>query len=243
MTKRTPELLRECLASGNVEAWLAEHPEHRNELVPYLQMHSILWGARPPEPSAEGEREGRQRLMTAVAQPEGQTRSGRVGWLPAPFMKLATVAAALALFLMAAAGASAALGGGDFVDDVLTTLHVPNPVSDGGINNAPEAADNGREHANPNAFQGAGNASDGINNASPNATNGLDQANPNALQGSGNADDGINNASPNATNGLDHANPNAFQGSGNASEGSGNAGPNASQQTPPEQSRPPGPPQ
>ena len=195
MAKRTPELLRDCLASGNVEAWLAEHPEHRDELLPHLQMHTILRGVRPPEPSAEGERAGHQRLMTAVGRSEGQTRSGRVGWLPAPFMKLATVAAALALFLMAAAGASAALGGPNPADDVLSTL---------GINNAPEAADNGRGHANPNAFEGADNASEGAANANANAAEGADNAsegaanaNANAVEGADNADEGAGNASPN----------------------------------------------
>jgi hypothetical protein len=79
-----------------------------------------------------------------------------------------------------------------------------------GINNAPDAAQTGKDHANPNALDGADNAGQGIDNASE---TGRDHANPNALDGPDNADhdtdgsdaaeDGLNTAEENAADQAD----------------------------------------
>ena len=55
-------------------------------------------------------------------------RAGGLTRVPAPLLRAGTVAAALFMFMIAAIGASAALGGGDAVNDVLNALHLPSPI-------------------------------------------------------------------------------------------------------------------
>ncbi len=239
MTNQTDKLLRECLGSGDPGAWLARHPEHHELLFPYLELHAALQQSGAPGPTPESVYRSHLELMHALGNQEN-VRQSRLARLPSAFMKLGTVAAAIALTLVAVAGASAAFGGEDVVGDVFSTLGF-NSHADQGINNASPNAERGRDCASPNAFEGHGNAEDKAGNAAdahaqdvprcpPNGSGegqASANANDNASEGSGNADDGINNASPNSQ-GSDNANPNAFQGSGNADEGSGNANPNTS---------------
>ena len=115
--------------------------------------------------------------------------------------RVGVVAAAALAILSTLGGASAALGGPDVFDEVLSGIGASN------------ASDTGKEHANPNALQGSGNAGQGIENASD---TGKEHANPNAPEGPGSAGQGIDNASD---TGKEHANPNAPEGSGNARQG------------------------
>jgi hypothetical protein len=94
--------------------------------------------------------------------------------------RVAVVAAAALAILSTLGGASAALGGPDVFDEVLSGIGASN------------ASDTGKEHANPNALEGSDNAGQGIENASD---TGKGHANPNALEGSDNAGRGIENAS------------------------------------------------
>ena len=133
-----------------------------------------------------------------------------------------------------AVGASAAVGGPNLPVAVLTAigLHSDNR-SGGGIGNAPDAPQTGKEHANTHASLGAGNATDptaigtpvaGINHAPDAAQNGKDHANANAFLGAGNASAqgtaaagvGITNAPDAAQTGVEHASDHAATGAGNA---------------------------
>lgn len=234
MRNQTDKLLRECLGSGDAGAWLARHPEHRELLLPYVELHQALQGSGVPGPTPESVYRSHLELMRALSNQEN-VRQSRLARLPAALMRLGTVAAAVALTLVAVAGASAAFGGGDgVVDDVFSTLGL-NSHADQGINNASPNAERGRDCASPNAFAGHGNADDEDNAADahtedvprcePNG-DGQGSVNDNASDQSDNADDGINNASDEADKG-EHSNPNADDGSGNADEGSDNASPNA----------------
>jgi len=234
MINRTEKLLRECLASGDAGAWLERQPEHREQLLPYLELHTSLRRVAP-EPPTEAIHRAHQQLMRAVSRQEDASRVGRLGALPAAFMRLGTVAAALVLTLVAVAGASAAFGGGVSVDDVFSTLGF-SEHADEGINNASPNAERGRDCASPNAFEGHGNAEDADNaddaheedvpRCVPNGDAEGHSPNANASERSDNADDGMNNASDEADKG-EHANANADDGSGNADEGSDNANPDA----------------
>lgn len=236
MKNQTDKLLRECLGSGDAEAWLARHPEHHELLLPYVELHAALQGSGVPGPTPESVYRSHLELMRALSNQEN-VRQSRLARLPAAFMRLGTVAAALALTLVAVAGASAAFGGGDgVVDGVFSTLGF-NSHAEEGINNASPNAERGRDCANPNALDGHSNSEDEDNAADahegdvprcePNGdAEGLNSPNANASDGSDNADDGINNASDNADKG-EHASDNADDGSGNADEGSDNANDNA----------------
>jgi len=234
MTNRTDKLLRECLASGDTGAWLAQNPEHRERLLPYLKLHAALLGTGAPEPAPEGAYRSQQKLLHALSRREEASR--RPARLPVAFMRLGTVVAAVALTLVAAAGASAAFGsGGVSLDDVFSTLGFNDHASNG-IDNASPSAERGRDCASTNAFDGHGNAAPDADNAADAhegdtprcVSNGEGQGEPsdNADEQSDNAEDKADNASDNAQS-ADNANPNATQGSDNADEGSDNATPDA----------------
>lgn len=100
-------------------------------------------------------------------------------------------------------GASAAAGGPNLPVAALTAIGLHADVQNsGGIGNAPDAAQTGKDHANGKATDGSGNAS----------ASGTTKA-----TASGTAAVGINNAPDAAQNGKDHANERAFLGAGNAS--------------------------
>src|SRR3989337_716831 len=88
----------------------------------------------------------------------------RIAMVPSIIRAGVVVAAALAI-LSTLGGASAALGGPDVFDEVLSGLGVSN------------ASDTGKEHANPNALEGSDNSGQGLNN-SPNDAGAPDGVGP-----------------------------------------------------------------
>lgn len=219
MNKDLTSTLEEWLSQSDRGAWLRAHPEHAESLAPYLGLDTAVQASAretcvASEPSASTVAAGHTRLMAEVkAMPKA---TGFSRWTaPARAGAMAVVAVAA---LTMAVGASAAFGGGDLGKAVLDAVVGPNQDErdhEEGINNAPPEADNGREHANDNAFEGGGNAEDkAANGAGCEPGDNADvnpKANPNAAERCDNADDGQGNAGDNPGAGAD----NASQGSGN----------------------------
>src|SRR3990172_1392679 len=97
-------------------------------LEPYLRAASTLRGLSVPRPSAGAQPAARRRLLNAVAGEGPLPRAGGLTRVPAPLLRAGTVALALFMFMIAAIGASAALGGGDAVNDVFNALNLPSPI-------------------------------------------------------------------------------------------------------------------
>src|SRR3990172_8054791 len=128
--------LDECLGrlslGDDVRSCVEAYPKYAERWEPYLRAASTLSGLSVPQPSAGAQQEARRRLLNAVAGEGPLPRAGGLTWVPAPVVRAGTVAVALLMFMIAAIGASAALGGGDGVNDVLNALHLPSPIGGGG---------------------------------------------------------------------------------------------------------------
>src|SRR3972149_2860261 len=128
--------LDECLGrlsrGDDVRSCLEAYPKYADRLEPYLRVASTLGGLSVPQPSAGAQQKARRRLLNAVAGKGPLPRAGGLTGVPAPLLRAGTVAVALLMFMIAAIGASAALGGGDAVNDVLNALHLPSPIGGGG---------------------------------------------------------------------------------------------------------------
>ena len=124
--------LDECLGrlsrGDDVRSCLEAYPKYADRLGPYLRAASTLRGLSVPRPSAGAQQSARRRLLNAVTGDGPLPRAGGLTWVPAPLLRAGTVALALFMFLIAAIGASAALGGGDAVSGVLNALNLPNPI-------------------------------------------------------------------------------------------------------------------
>jgi hypothetical protein len=190
---------------ATIEDCMLRHPETAGDLRDSIGIWDALEIAPRHEPTPAGQHRGLERLLAALdGARDGKRRIGRMTLVQA-MTRAGVVAAAALAILSTLGGASAALGGPDVFDEVLSGIGASN------------ASDTGKEHANPNALEGADNAGQGIENASD---TGKEHANPNVLEGSDNAGQGIENASG---AGKEHANPNALEGSGNAGQDLDNA--------------------
>ena len=196
---------------GLVRPIVAGDPvEHTNSLA----LRSLLEAEPKAELSPHAGQRGRTLLLSAVAQRKSK---GPQSMFERVSASLATrgVAAALGALLFAGStmGASAALGGPNVPEEVVNlTQHAL------GINNAPDAAENGKAHANPKAFNGSENAAEAAGAGSENANENAATGQQNAEDGSDNATEGIGNANPAAETGLENASPEASLGSGNAGD-------------------------
>ena len=201
--RRTEKVLADSIRSMETEGATIEdctlrHPESAGDLRDGIGIWEALETGPRHEPTPAGQDRGLERLLAALDEArDGGRRMGRMTLMQA-MTRVAVVAAAALAILSTLGGASAALGGPDVFDEVLSGIGASN------------ASDTGKEHANPNALEGSDNAGQGIENASD---TGKRHANPNALEGSDNAGRGIENASD---MGKEHANPNALEGSDNA---------------------------
>ena len=200
MDSKLRKILTECIrdietGARDVEGCLQRYPDRAAELRPHLELWSSLNAAAKAQPNFGSQQRGKQQLLGALSDMERGTDKGKM--IPA-VAKVAVVMVAAALLVGGAAGASAALGGPNVTHDVLVGI---------GLSNASQT---GKDHANPNALQGSGNAGQGIDNASE---NGGDNANGNTFKDPKNGGQGANNASE---TGVDHGNPDAPGGSGDA---------------------------
>lgn len=218
--KKLISTLQEWMSQSDPDAWLLAHPEHMESLSPYQNLDSVLQSSarehcQTSEPSSAAFAAGHTRLMAEV---QGMAKPAGFRQWSAPARAGAMAAVTVAALTMAA-GASAAFGGGDLGQAVLDAVTGPSDHEEG-INNAPPKADNGREHANENAFEGSGNADDkslnGVCQTEDEDAEVNPNANPNAAERCDNADNGIGNAGEIPGAGADHAADQASQGSGNA---------------------------
>jgi len=127
--------LDECLGrlsrGDDVRSCLEAYPKYADRLEPYLRAASTLSGLGVPRPSAGAKPAARRRLLNAVAGEGPLPRADGLTRVPAPLLRAGTVAVALFMFMIAAIGASAALGGGDAVNDVFNALNLPSPIGGG----------------------------------------------------------------------------------------------------------------
>ncbi len=227
MDRRLREILTECirdLEAGRREIadCLVRYPERADELRLHLSLWSALNAAPKAEPASATQERGQDRLLAALARAERPERR----LIPQSFApaaaRLAAVLATLAVIAGGAAGASAAFGGPNVAGDVLDAVGITGGgqgPGEGGINNAPGAAETGKDCASENAAQGSDNASDGPANADAGHGSTDCPAYTDATPHGG----GTDNAPGAAETGKDCANENASQGSDNASDGAANA--------------------
>ena len=201
MDSKLRKLLTECIrdietGARDLEGCVREHPECAWELRPHLELWSGLNTAPKAQPKFGGRQRGQNQLLGALADMENSEGKRMNPTLIPALAKVLAVVAGVALLAGSAIGASAALGGPDVAGEVLSGIGISN------------ASDNGKEHANPNAFEGSDNAGQGRDNASD---TGKAHANPNASEGSDNAGQGHDNASD---TGKEHANEKASEAHG-----------------------------
>jgi hypothetical protein len=241
MDSKLRKALTECIrdietGARDLEGCLQQHPECAWDLRPHLELWSNLNSAPKAEPKLGGRQRGQQQLLGALADMETQREKRLIPTLIPSLAKVAAVVAGVMLLAGSAIGASAALGGPDVAGEVLSGIGISN------------ASDNGKEHANPNAFEGSDNAGQGRENANPNASERCD----NSTQGRGNASENAANAEghPNPRSGEggdngqpnENANPRSSDGCLNAdADGDGDHGPNENAN--PNASEPHGPPE
>ena len=178
MDGKLHKTLTDCIrdiATGarDVEGCLQQHPDRAAELRPHLELWSRLNAAPKAQPNFGSQQRGQHQLLGALADMEKEREGRTTRFLTPALVKAAAVVAGVALLAGGAAGASAAFGGPNVAGEVLSGIGISN------------ASDNGKEHANPNAFDGSYNAGQGIENASE---TGREHANSNASEGANNAD-------------------------------------------------------
>jgi hypothetical protein len=110
-------------------AAVSGYPEYAEGLAPYAQAASTLRGLSVPAPERAARESARRRLLDAVSGAEVVRAAGPAGWLPAAALRVGTVGAALMLFMIAAVGASAFLGGGSIVGSVFDKMGLPDPIA------------------------------------------------------------------------------------------------------------------
>src|SRR3990172_2012202 len=228
MDKKLRKILTECIrdietGARDVEGCLQRHPDRAAELRPHLELWRGLNAAAKAQPNSGSQQRGQHQLLAALSDMEKRGEKRRIPFLTPALVKAAAVVAGVALLAGGAAGASAAFGGPNVADEVLTTVGI---TSDHGPN----------ENANANASERCDNAAQGRDNADDNAANAGDH--PNARSGEGGANGQPNaNANPRASdrclnadaagNGAhdpnENANSNASDGAENAEDQQGNA--------------------
>ncbi len=191
MDSKLRNTLTECIrdietGARDVEGCLQRHPDRAADLRPHLELWSRLNAAAKAQPNFGSQQRGRQQLLAALADMERGKDKGKM--IPA-VARAAVVMAAAALLVGGAAGASAALGGPDITDDVLSTVGIQ--TSHGTLltvdENTPDAADFGlgtAQGAADNGLNTAGeHAGDGLNTAGEHAGDGLSTAGEHAADG------------------------------------------------------------
>lgn len=238
MAKRTLEdVLAGALRDLEVGSPMDTRQTGGTDPTPWLRLRDRLETSSRLDASIYGRNRGRQRMLAALATPKHEGGLHMIPTLLGMVPKAAMLAIGGLVLTGSAVGASAAAGGPNLPAAALTAIGLHVDVrNSGGIGNAPDAAQNGKDHANGKATDGSANgsvtatatAAAGINNAPDAAQNGKDHANERAFLGSGNASVnasatvnagvgiGIGNAPDAAQVGVDHAAVNASLGVGNA---------------------------
>jgi hypothetical protein len=212
-------------------------PYDDGTLAEYGRLHQQITRSATLTPSLAGRIRGQQRMLTALAD-STKTRGGRQ-MIPT-FLAAVPKAVLTAIGVIALTGgamtASAAAGGPNIPAVLLAAVGLGNAQEhDSGISTS-NVSETGREHANPNALDGAGNADDkGDNRATPASGAGQSNASQTGLDHrsdkagtageaetrSATPESGITRSQASDT-GVEKANVNAADGAANASAGSDN---------------------
>ena len=156
MDSKLRKILTECIrdietGARDVEDCLKGHPDRAAELRPHLELWQGLNAASKAQPNFGRQQRGQHQLQAALAEMDrGEGDKRMIPFLTPALAKVTAAVAAAALLIGGAAGASAALGGPDVTDEVLSGIGISN------------ASDTGRDNANPNALQGSENAGQGV---------------------------------------------------------------------------------
>jgi hypothetical protein len=209
MDRKLRKILTECIrdietGARDVEGCLQRYADRAAELRPHLELWSGLKAAAKAEPNIGSQGRGQHQLLTRLSEVKRGGRKHMIPFLTPALVKAGAVAVAAVLVIGGTAGASAALGGPDLAGEVLSGIGISNP------------SDTGKEHANPNAFDGADNAGQGINNASE---TGRQHANQNAAEGTDNAPEANREQEMNSQQEMERA----CEGCDNVGEGTDNA--------------------
>jgi hypothetical protein len=201
MDGKLHKTLTDCIrdiATGarDVEGCLQQHPDRAAELRPHLELWSRLNTAPKAEPNFSSQQRGQHRLLGALADMEKEREGRTTRFLTPALVKAAAVVAGVALLAGGAAGASAAFGGPDFADEVLSTVGItsshdgtPPAAEDGHATADDGAANSGGEPAaaedgQRTADRGADN-SDGVPPAAEDGRNTAEGAADSTSQGDG----------------------------------------------------------
>ncbi|MCH8051012.1 MAG: hypothetical protein IIC86_03230 [Chloroflexi bacterium] len=229
MNGKLRKILTECIrdietGALDVEGCLQRHPNQAEELQSHLELRSGLETMAKDQPDFASQQRGRSRLLGALAD----TEKRMIPALVPVVAKAAAVVAGVALLVGSAVGTSAALGGPNVADDILSTVGI---TSSQGVDNAAEAADGGIATAERGAENRDGDppaAADGRSTAEDAKDGGLgigaDNANSSASDEHGNSDNPGGNPDANADGGPGNGN-----GPGNVPPGPNDVPPDAAQ--------------
>src|SRR3990170_2873687 len=136
MDGKLRKILTACIrdietGARDVEGCLREHADRAAELRPHLELWHSLDASAKAEPNIGSQQRGLHRMLGALSDMESEGGKRMIPFLTPALAKAAAVVAGVALLAGGAAGASAALGGPDIADEVLSAT---------GINHAPDAA-------------------------------------------------------------------------------------------------------
>ncbi len=136
MDRKLRKTLTECIrdietGARDVEGCLRRHPDQAAELRPHLELWSRLEAASKAQPNFGNQQRGRHRLLAVLEDMDSAPGKRVLPFLTPAVAKAAAVIGAVALLVGGAAGASAALGGPDFTDDVLTTVGIASSHDNG----------------------------------------------------------------------------------------------------------------
>ncbi len=193
MDRKLRKILTDCIGdietgARDVEGCLKRYPDRAAELRPHLELWSGLNASAKAQPNFGSQQRGKQQLLGALSDMDKAGGRRVIPTLSAPAaVKAVAALAAAALLVGGAAGASAAFGGPDFADDVLSTVGINKGSHDG--DHAADAAQDGLETAHDSSDNSGGEpaaAGDGQSTADAGADNSVD--------GPAAAQDGLDNA-------------------------------------------------
>ncbi len=176
MNNKLSDLLTECIrdieqGGLSIEDCLRRRPDRAQELRPHLQLWRRFDAFEKAEPARPARQRGQQQLLTALADVPGK----RLGLIPSRLAPAATAAGGMLVafvLLAGGVGASAALGGPDFADDVLSTIGI--------VSSAENTLETVDENTPDEAGFGLDTAQDAVENG---GVDGLDIAGEQAADG------------------------------------------------------------
>jgi len=186
MDRKLRKILTECIqdvetGARDIEGCLQRHPDRAVDLRPHLELWRGLNAAAKAQPNSGSQQRGQHQLLAALSDMEERGKKRMIPFLTPALVKAAAVVAGVALLAGGAAGASAAFGGPNVADEVLTTVGITSDHGDGtaadtletvdentpdeadfGLDTAQDAVEDGLNIAGEHSADAAG---DGLNTA------------------------------------------------------------------------------